>query len=360
MQSSFNQVSKLWKVYAREFGSNLFFSFCNKGLGLSVWKDGGENSVSGETCGGFYALADKSCQAFTTTNSNLSPPSVSPTGLPSIAPSAFPTPSPTIRPTIIDLSSMKGLTGIISLFTPSLSPTGMPTHIPTMLPTTTPTSSPTLFPTPTPTYSTTTLSIDKDEEVCLLEKTSDPCIEVATFVDLVNLVSSASQIKLCGGFSLLKLSDQVLELTSSHTIHCVAQCTIYGTGTHIKISGVDTNVAIHNMKFMLSDDSAIRVVTSSSTATTSLCSTEFQRNKGYLGGALFVGSEAGIVNVVDSVFINNEAVKGAALFGSGETVNIVESRFISNVATRAVSFSFCKCIFQWLNASHTTCMHPSF
>jgi hypothetical protein len=56
------------------------------------------------------------------------------------------------------------------------------------------------------------------------------------------------------------------------------------------------------------------------------------------GGALFIGSGSGVVNVVNSHFTNNQASIGGAIFHQGHMVNIVGSKFIMNKASTTVSF----------------------
>jgi predicted outer membrane repeat protein len=92
---------------------------------------------------------------------------------------------------------------------------------------------------------------------------------------------------------------------------------------------------------MLSDSSAVRVRTSSAGGSmTTFCNSQFFRNTGTLGGAIWIARESGQVNVVGSTFTSNEAVKGGAIYGDAQILLILESLFLNNVAVKAVS---CTC-----------------
>jgi predicted outer membrane repeat protein len=136
-----------------------------------------------------------------------------------------------------------------------------------------------------------------------------------------------------------KLPEDVLELSGIHDIRCIVPCTISGTGTHLEISGSDSQVRISNMRFTLSDSSAVRIETSSANATTTFCQTEFWRNTAHFGAAIFVARQSGLVNIVGSSFSNNEAVKGGAIYGGAKQLSIVDSVFVSNVAIKAVRYN---------------------
>jgi predicted outer membrane repeat protein len=60
-------------------------------------------------------------------------------------------------------------------------------------------------------------------------------------------------------------------------------------------------------------------------------------SEGTGGGALFVGSGSGVVNVVNSHFTNNQASSGGAIFHQGHMVNVVGSKFLMNKASTTVS-----------------------
>lgn len=148
-----------------------------------------------------------------------------------------------------------------------------------------------------------------------------------------------SKVTFCGGFNFEKASDDFIELANDREIRCASSCTIYGGGTHIKILG-DYKVRIHNMKFMFADSSAIMIDASSENATTTLCGIEFLENMSEYGGAIYVGTESGFVNIVRSNFTNNVAEKGGAIYGSPFTMNIIESRFVDNEAIQEVRYVY--------------------
>lgn len=173
--------------------------------------------------------------------------------------------------------------------------------------------------------------------ICNFEEDDLPCIEVYNFTDIQNAIMATSEVVFCGGFDILKPSDDTIELSGIHDIRCVSTCTIRGGGTHVEISGLDSDVRINNMKFMLSDSSAVRITTSSTNATTTFCQTEFWRNTAQFGGGIFVAKDSGFVNVVGSSFTNNEAIKGGAIFGGAKRLTVVDSVFVDNVAIDAVS-----------------------
>jgi len=97
---------------------------------------------------------------------------------------------------------------------------------------------------------------------------------------------------------------------------------------------------VSNIKFALSDSSAVRVSTSSTGATTTFCNSQFFRNTATLGGAIWIAKDSGSVNVVGSTFARNEAVKGGAIYGGAQLLLILDSLFVNNVAVKAVSAFF--------------------
>ncbi len=173
--------------------------------------------------------------------------------------------------------------------------------------------------------------------ICDFEEDDLPCIEVGNFTDIQVAIEASSDVVFCGGFNILKPTDDVIELSDIHNIRCILTCTISGEGTHVEVSGSDSQVRMDNMKFMLSDSSAVRITTSSANATTTFCRTEFWRNKAHFGGAIFVSRKSGFVNVMSSSFTNNEAFKGGAIFGGAKQLKIIDSVFVNNIATKGVS-----------------------
>lgn len=244
--------------------------------GTSVWVDGGDNMLTGGPCTGFYLLADNICQPYI--------------GSPDATPLPTAQPSQSLSPP-----------------SQSLSPSAAPTS-------------------------------DADQ-LCQFEEDDLPCIEVDTFADMQAAILASNSVTFCGGFNLEKATDEVLELSGEHDIRCTRTCTLSGDGTHIEVTGSDSQVRVHNMKFMLSDSSAVQIRTSAanSTATTTLCKTEFWRNTAQFGAAISIARNAGKVNVVDSSFTNNEAVRGGAIYGGAEKLCIFNSVFVNNVAKEAVS-----------------------
>jgi hypothetical protein len=172
--------------------------------------------------------------------------------------------------------------------------------------------------------------------LCSFEENDLPCVEVDTFADMQAAILVSPNVTFCGGFNIPKPTDEVLELSGEHDIRCISTCTLSGDGTHVEVSGSDSQVRVHNMKFMLSDSSAVRIATSA-IATTTLCSTQFWRNTAPYGGGISIARNAGKVNVVASSFTNNEAVKGGAIYGGSERLCIFDSVFINNVGTQEVS-----------------------
>jgi predicted outer membrane repeat protein len=57
------------------------------------------------------------------------------------------------------------------------------------------------------------------------------------------------------------------------------------------------------------------------------------------GGALFIGNGAGVVNVVNGHFSNNQALSGGAIFSQAYMLNVVGSKFIMNQAITTVSLT---------------------
>ena len=189
---------------------------------------------------------------------------------------------------------------------------------------------------PLPTMSPSVAPSSVAEGMCDFYNDDLPCIEVGTFTEIQEAINASSNVVLCGGFLIQKTTEEVLELSGVHDIRCIVTCAISGPGTHVEISGADSQVRISNMKFTLSDSSAVRIETSSTNATTTFCQTEFWRNTGNFGGGIFIARQSGLVNVVGSSFANNEAVKGGAIYGGAKQLSIVDSVFISNVALKAV------------------------
>jgi predicted outer membrane repeat protein len=141
------------------------------------------------------------------------------------------------------------------------------------------------------------------------------------------------------GFDIQKPSKEIIGLSNEHDIRCVETCTISGLGTHVEITGAQSTVRLSNFKFMLSDASAVRVKTTSVDSTVTFCDSQFFRNTGTLGGAMWIARQSGVVNVVGSTFTNNEAVKGGAIYGGAQMLLIINSLFLNNVAFKAVSRS---------------------
>jgi hypothetical protein len=194
---------------------------------------------------------------------------------------------------------------------------------------------------PTKSLSPSMAPTSYSDGLCAIEEDDLPCIEVDTFAEMQAAISVSSSVTFCGGFSLSKPRDEELELSDDHDIRCISTCTLSGDGTHVRVTGSDSQVRVHNMKFMLSDSSAVRIMTSgaNTTATTTLCNTQFWRNTSPFGGAISIARNAGKVNVVASSFTNNEAVKGGAIHGGSERLCIFDSVFINNVASHAVSLN---------------------
>lgn len=107
----------------------------------------------------------------------------------------------------------------------------------------------------------------------------------------------------------------------------------------MEVKGLRSQVRVHNFKFMLAESSAVRISTSSIEATTTFCNTQFFRNTANFGGAIWIARQSGFVNIVGSTFVNNEAVKGGAIYGGAQMLLIFESLFLSNVAFKAVSLT---------------------
>lgn len=175
--------------------------------------------------------------------------------------------------------------------------------------------------------------------LCEVDEDDLPCVEVDSFADMQEAILLSTSVTFCGGFNIPKPTNEALQLSGDHDIRCIWTCTLSGEGTHVQVSGSDSQVRVHNMKFMLSDSSAFKIVTSglNSTATTTLCRTQFWRNTAPLGGAIFIARDSGKVNVVASSFTNNEALKGGAIHGGAVRLCIFDSVFINNVAKNAVS-----------------------
>lgn len=57
------------------------------------------------------------------------------------------------------------------------------------------------------------------------------------------------------------------------------------------------------------------------------------------GGAIFIGSGSGVVNIVNSHFANNEALSGGAIYSQAYMLNIVGSKFVMNQAITTVSIA---------------------
>lgn len=158
------------------------------------------------------------------------------------------------------------------------------------------------------------------------------------------------------GFEIEKPTDEHIDLSSNHDIRCIEPCTISGYGTHIEISGGESQVRLSNFKFTLSDSSAVRIRTSSSGgSTTTFCNSHFFQNTGTLGGAIRIARESGQVNVVGSSFTSNEAVKGGAIYGGAQILLILDSLFLNNVAVKAVSCALANdaCLLVSQHPSHS-------
>ena len=189
------------------------------------------------------------------------------------------------------------------------------------------------------TQSPSTAPSSHADGLCAFEDNDLPCVEIESFADMQAAILGSSGVTFCGGFNIAKPTDEVVELSDEHDIRCISTCTLNGDGTHVRVTGSDSQVRVQNMKFMASDSSAINIATSAanSTATTTLCNTQFWRNSAHFGGAISIARNAGKVNVVASSFTNNEAVKGGAIYGGSEKLYIFDSIFINNVASEAVS-----------------------
>jgi len=172
------------------------------------------------------------------------------------------------------------------------------------------------------------------------EETDDSsCWGVDSFESFAAAIeeSGLSKIVFCGGFQIRKkISEKPVSITNDMDVRCVKQCTIYGQGTFIEISGGLTNVRLDNFRFMNNIDTAVRVVTKSSLAVTTICNSEFSSNNvlaGVDGGALSVGPQSGFVNIVQSIFDNNSARNGGAVSFKGFRLSVIDSSFNVNVAS---------------------------
>lgn len=185
----------------------------------ATWVDGSDNESRGK-CDGVYNLRESLCESYTSSRIDLTSPL--PTG---------PSPS-TMAPTK----------------TPTLGVTDSPTSI--------------------------------ENALCTFEPAKTDCVEVSTYTDFkaaILFFPDETQIVFCGGFRFRKPDTDTLNISRNLDIRCEKLCTIFGRGTHMMVTGEETQVRIHNFKLSNSDDSAIQVLTRSPMSTTTICGVQFWR-----------------------------------------------------------------------------------
>jgi predicted outer membrane repeat protein len=145
------------------------------------------------------------------------------------------------------------------------------------------------------------------------------------------------EVVFCGGFVLQKFDLEPLLIVRDVDIRCLERCTLFGMAPYLEIGGVLTRARIHNVKFQNSlNATAVVVSTMTSLSVTTFCETEFASNRalsGESGGAIATAIHSGVVNVVSSVFTDNSATRGGAIFSEGHMLNIMNSRFVYNKAS---------------------------
>jgi hypothetical protein len=219
--------------------TDLFVYLPTSEAGSGVWTDGYDNQSSDGTCDGFYNVAVGTCEIFVALPSSSNIKTPEPTS----------TPAPTYPPTR----------------------TAPPTKIPSMQPSTTPT-----LPVPTSNPTGTDTPTRVEDTLCSSEPDLADCIEVNTFSEFKAAIEESNRVVFCGGFKLRKPENENLVISSDSEIRCQKLCTVYGgRGTHMRISGEDPQVHIHNIKYMQSDASAVIIQTSTSRSTTTFCGCQF-------------------------------------------------------------------------------------
>ncbi len=330
-------------------------------------------------CQGVFNLAEESCEVFGT-SIPTSEPTENPVSTPTFAPTNKPTPrailqkltlppipSPTFNPTAEPTEKPTSEATEKPTSKPTRRPlrarrtakptqtfTKKPTEFPTNSPTTKPrrdpffapvqvaplTEEPTVQPTAPPTSRAPTqgdVIANKCKFRAIPEETE--CLDVTSFEEFKIAIESASEdVILCGGFNLLKTTEDAVDVSSSFDIRCIDQCSFYGIGPFLNIGGIASKIRLENLKFVNSREaSAVLVSTNTKTSQTTFCDSEFLRNEVsenniLQGGAITVRPGSGVVNIVNNTFTANIAPNGGAIHSEGFKLNVVGSKFVANNA----------------------------
>ena len=176
------------------------------------------------------------------------------------------------------------------------------------------------------------------------------CIDVDDYDDLKGAIErmDSNECKCLRPFSVTKSPEESpIEINDVRgaTIQCqtLGGCEINGPGTHIFISGEDTEATISGFHFRDATESAIVIADGTGsgrrgdagdTRDQTICDSSFTNNKNYWhnGGAVKAGA-ATSTYIAKSTFVSNKAARmGGAVSGESSKLTVLESVFSSNSA----------------------------
>jgi hypothetical protein len=176
------------------------------------------------------------------------------------------------------------------------------------------------------------------------------CIKVDDYDDLRGAIERMddNECKCFRPFSVTKSPQESpidIHDVRGITIQCqtLGKCEISGQGTHIFISGEDTETTISGFRFIGATESAIVIADGTGSGRRgdaddareqTICDSSFANNQNYLhnGGAINAGA-ATSTYIVKSIFASNKAARmGGAVSGESSKMTVLDSSFSSNGA----------------------------
>ena len=176
------------------------------------------------------------------------------------------------------------------------------------------------------------------------------CENIETWDDFVLLIDESvtgDELYVCP-FDVDKSDMPKLNITWEISVVCVLKdetdgCTFRGSGGFVNIAS-DGNTLFQGFHFRDSDDHAVNVESTagnSSAITTTFCHCTFSginRNQTTRGGAFIAQEDAGVVNLLSCIFLENfSSTRGAAVYTRTSQMNIVGCQFIDNASIEWVS-----------------------